>query len=191
MRSQKATRTKSSLYYEAFGMFIDKFTHVEIKVTDLLIHMTGIDKDIGRIILNGPSVATCFDFFDRIYAAKGRVMEPALASAIAHMRIINAARNDLVHAGPRLAPDGSVVVASKNGRRKGHGLQARKIEAEDLEAMIVDLAAIEVILVAAQMPRVENALDFFAEGGPTTWLYRPRAPIQKGRDASDPVQKKG
>lgn len=158
-------------------MFIDKFTQTELKVIDLLIHMTGIDKDIGRIILNSLSLANCLDFFDRIYAAKRRAMEPALAGAIAQMRIINAARNDLVHAGPRLAPDGSVVVASKNGRRKGHDLQARKIEAEDLEAMMVDLAAIEVILVAAQMPGVECALDFFAEGGPTTWLYKSHAPL--------------
>lgn len=116
-------------------------------------------------------------------------MEPALAEAITQMRAINIARNDLVHAGPRLAPDGSVVVAAKNSRRKAQSPQVRAIEVEDLEAMMADLATIKVILVAAQMPDAENALDAFAEGGPTTWLYRPRALIPKGRDASDPDRK--
>jgi hypothetical protein len=107
---------KVDQYYMLLGRFVTNFSFVEQHVQSLLWRLAKLESPISQAILSGVRTEAAISLIYRIADAErwSKEKKEAYKDALDQLQVINKLRNDLLHRGSRLQPNGTWLITNEH-----------------------------------------------------------------------------
>lgn len=170
-------------YYTALGELVHNLAYIEGRILFLLWNETAVTPEVGRAIFSGTRMDAALSFINRTYQAKGQKLPDILNDCFTQLKVINSARNDILHYGTQFLTDDIEPFVSKSRVAISDNVTVTKIDTQAVLNMVHDLHTVTAKLNQYALKNTKSAeaksVEVWEEVAARTWLYKPvQRPIQ-------------
>jgi hypothetical protein len=158
-------------YFLWLGRMISRFAEVEANLRLQCAVNSEMPVELTGVVFGSLTVSTAIETLKRLRKAKARADDPDLARVLEQLKIIAEARNAILHRGVHFHEGGVKTAPGLPNSR----MQQRAVDPDMVQAMALDLQAINAALVLATPfpPEAEPIIQAFRAQARVAWGYKP------------------
>jgi hypothetical protein len=160
---------RTDKYYRAVGHIIDLFASTEDMLVTELARLCGVSDPVAQAIFSGTRVDAAMSLIKRVLDAKGATAEEREPYEIAfeQLRLLNSARNEIVHHGAHLTLDWEFFITNFDRTHTENSVRTYVFTLQMLDDIAFDLTMINSFFnirgirrFVAQMENEDMRKDF-------------------------------